>query len=97
MGAITGDTPTTKMSIEKMRRSWEGGNRSRTMAREMTEFSPMVLKTLKRFVTETVLPRGPSEQQGRALRDLAAVRDSVDAAEATAAVKGKRKPKYQDW
>jgi len=67
------------------------------MAREMTEFSPMVLKTLKRFVTETVLPRGPSEQQGRALRDLAAVRDSVDAAEATAAVKGKRKPKYQDW
>jgi hypothetical protein len=56
-----------------------------------------VLKTLKRFVTETVLPRGPSEQQGRALRDLNAVRESVDAAEATAAVKEKRKPKYQDW
>jgi enoyl-CoA hydratase len=67
------------------------------MAREMTEFSPQVLKTLKRFVTETVLPRGPSEQQGRALRELNTVRDSVDAAEATAAVKEKRKPKYQDW
>jgi enoyl-CoA hydratase len=31
------------------------------MAREMTEFSPLVLKTLKRFVTEGVLPQGPSE------------------------------------
>src|SRR5438477_2435398 len=67
------------------------------MAREMTEFSPLVLKTLKRFVTETVLPRGPSEHSGRALRDLGAVRESVDAAEATAAVKDKRKPRYQDW
>jgi enoyl-CoA hydratase/carnithine racemase len=67
------------------------------MAREMTEFSPQVLKTLKRFVTETVLSRGPSEQQGRALRELNAVRESVDAAEATAAVKEKRKPRYQDW
>src|SRR5678815_237865 len=37
MGAITGETPTTKISIEKMRRNSEGGNRSRTTAREMTD------------------------------------------------------------
>lgn len=67
------------------------------MAREMTEMSPMVLKTLKRFVTETVLPRGPSEQSGRAQRSLVAVKEDVDAAEAIAAVKEKRKPKYQSW
>jgi enoyl-CoA hydratase/carnithine racemase len=67
------------------------------MAREMAEFSPLVLKTLKRFVTETVLPKGPSEHSGRAQRDLMAVRESVDAAEATAAVKEKRKANYKDW
>jgi enoyl-CoA hydratase/carnithine racemase len=67
------------------------------MAREMTEFSPMVLKTLKRFVTETVLPKGPSEYSGRAQRSLVAVRENEDAVEAIAAVKEKRKPKYKSW
>jgi enoyl-CoA hydratase/carnithine racemase len=67
------------------------------MAREMTEFSPQVLKTLKRFVTETVLPRGPSEAFGRANRELTAIRDSADAKEAVTAIKDKRKPNYQDW
>jgi enoyl-CoA hydratase len=67
------------------------------MAREMTEFSPMVLKTLKRFVTETVLPKGPSELSGRAQRSLVAVRENEDAVEAIAAVKEKRKPKYKSW
>jgi enoyl-CoA hydratase/carnithine racemase len=67
------------------------------MAREMTEFSPLVLKTLKRFVTETVLPQGPSEQSGRAQRSLVAVRENEDAVEAIAAVKEKRKPRYKSW
>ncbi len=67
------------------------------MAREMAEFSPLVLKTLKRFVTESVLPHGPSEQSGRAQRSLVAVRENEDAAEAIAAVKEKRKPKYKSW
>jgi enoyl-CoA hydratase len=61
------------------------------MAREMTEFSPLVLKTLKRFVTEGVLAQGPSEQSGRAQRALHEVKESEDAAEARAAVKQKRK------
>ena len=65
------------------------------MAREMAEFSPLVLKTLKRFVTEGVLPQGPSEQSGRAQRALTEVKESEDAAEATAAVKEKRRAVYK--
>jgi enoyl-CoA hydratase len=65
------------------------------MAREMAEFSPLVLKTLKRFVTEGVLAQGPSEQSGRAQRTLYEVKESEDAAEATAAVKEKRKAVYK--
>src|SRR4029079_4134401 len=28
---------------------------------ELADFAPLVLQTIKRFVTETVLPKGPSE------------------------------------
>jgi enoyl-CoA hydratase/carnithine racemase len=65
------------------------------MAREMAEFSPLVLKTLKRFVTEGVLAQGPSEQSGRAQRALHEVKESEDAVEATAAVKEKRRAVYK--
>jgi enoyl-CoA hydratase/carnithine racemase len=65
------------------------------MAREMAEFSPLVLKTLKRFVTEAVLAQGPSEQSGRAQRALHEVKESEDAAEASAAVKEKRKAVFK--
>ena len=36
-------------------------------------------------------------QEGRAQRSLVAVRENEDAAEAIAAVKEKRKPKYKSW
>jgi len=65
------------------------------MAREMTEFSPLVLKTLKRFVTEGVLAHGPSEQSGRAQRALHEVKESEDAGEAASAVKEKRKAVFK--
>jgi enoyl-CoA hydratase/carnithine racemase len=65
------------------------------MAREMAEFSPLVLKTLKRFVTDGVLAQGPSEQSGRAQRQLHEVKESEDAIEATAAVKEKRRAVYK--
>src|SRR5882757_3741895 len=65
------------------------------MAREMTEFSPLVLKTLKRFVTEGVLAHGPSEQSGRAQRALYEVKESEDAEEARSAVKEKRKAAFK--
>jgi enoyl-CoA hydratase/carnithine racemase len=65
------------------------------MAREMTEFSPLVLKTLKRFVTDGVLAQGPSEQSGRAQRALHEVKESEDAEEAKLAVKEKRKAAFK--
>jgi enoyl-CoA hydratase len=65
------------------------------MAREMADFSPLVLKTLKRFVTEGVLALGPSEQSGRAQRALHEVKESEDADEARSAVKEKRKAAFK--
>jgi enoyl-CoA hydratase len=64
------------------------------MARQMTTYSPVVLRTLKRFVTEGVLPQGPSERMARANRDLLTVRESDDAREAVTAFKEKRKPRF---
>ncbi len=66
-----------------------------SMAREMAGFSPLVLKTLKRFVTDGVLAQGPSEQSGRAQRALHEVKESEDAGEAWSAVKEKRKAVYK--
>jgi enoyl-CoA hydratase len=65
------------------------------MAREMATFSPLVLKTLKRFVTDGVLAQGPSEQSGRAQRALHEVKESEDAEEAKLAVKEKRKAAFK--
>lgn len=65
------------------------------MAREMAEFSPLVLKTLKRFVTDGVLAQGPSEQSGRAQRALYEVKESEDAEEARLAVKERRKAAFK--
>src|SRR3979490_3315099 len=65
------------------------------MARELAEFSPLVVKTLKRFVTDGVLAQGPSEQSGRAQRALHKVKESEDAEEARSAVKEKRKAAFK--
>jgi enoyl-CoA hydratase len=65
------------------------------MARELAGFAPLVLSTIKRFVTEEVLPQGPSERMGRANRALARVRESADQQEGIAAFKEKRKPHYR--
>jgi enoyl-CoA hydratase/carnithine racemase len=65
------------------------------MAREMATFSPLVLKTLKRFVTDGVLAQGPSEQSGRAQRALHEVKESEDAEEAKLAVKERRKAAFK--
>lgn len=64
-------------------------------AHELSGFAPLVLKTIKRFVTETVMPRGPSEQMARAMVDLLTVRDSEDGQEGARAFKEKRTPKFK--
>jgi len=65
------------------------------LARELAGFAPLVLSTIKRFVTEGVLPHGPSERLGRAQRDLARVRESEDGREGVLAFKEKRAPRYR--
>ncbi len=62
-------------------------------ARKLAAMAPMVLATLKRFVGE-VLPKGPTEQAGRALAATEAVWASDDYREGLAAYKGKRPPEY---
>lgn len=64
------------------------------MARELATFAPLVLRTLKRFVVDDVMPQGPSEKMGRAMRDLGMVRDSQDGQEGARAFKEKREPKW---
>lgn len=64
------------------------------MAQELATFAPLVLRTLKRFVTEGVLAQGPSERMARATRDLAMVRESADSLEGKTAFREKRKPRY---
>ena len=63
-------------------------------AEEMTHSAPLVLRTLKRFVNQYVLPKGPSERMAEALRQLKVVNESNDSKEGVAAFKEKRKPVY---
>jgi enoyl-CoA hydratase len=65
------------------------------MARQLAGFAPLVLRTIKRFVTDGVIPQGPAERLGRAQRDLTGVRDSEDGREAARAFREKRAPRYQ--
>lgn len=63
-------------------------------AAELAEYAPLVLRTLKRFVTEHVLPQGPSELMAAAQRDLQIVATSEDIQEGRAAWREKRPPHY---
>jgi enoyl-CoA hydratase len=68
--------------------------RALAMARELAGFSPLVLKTLKRFVVQEVMPKGPSERMAHAKRQLDVVRESADAKEAATAFREKRAPHW---
>lgn len=68
--------------------------RALELAREVAGYAPLVLKTLKRFIVNDVMPIGPSERSGRAMRDLRAVSDSDDGREGALAFKEKRAPRW---
>lgn len=63
-------------------------------AAELAEHAPLVLRTLKRFVTGQVLPQGPSELMALAHRDLQDVQTSDDIKEGRAAWREKRPPRF---
>lgn len=63
-------------------------------ALKLSKASPLVLKTLKRFITRDVLPQGPSELMARTIRELNIVRESDDQKEGVQAFREKRQPVY---
>lgn len=64
------------------------------MAQRLARMAPLVLSTLKRFVTRDVMPRGPAEDMARVIRELGVVRDSHDIEEGRQAFREKRAPVY---
>jgi enoyl-CoA hydratase/carnithine racemase len=65
------------------------------LAGKIIDLAPLALATMKRFVTGHILPKGPSELAALCGAELAAVRDSADAAEGARAFRERRKPRYQ--
>ena len=65
------------------------------LAEKVVELAPLALATMKRFVNDGVLPKGPAELAARHGAELAAVRNSADAAEGVRAFRERRKPRYQ--
>lgn len=64
-------------------------------AQALASSAPLVLRTLKRFVNQQVLPRGPSEQMADTLRQLKEVNEGLDALEGRNAFREKRAPQFQ--
>jgi enoyl-CoA hydratase len=65
------------------------------LAEKIVDLAPLALATMKRFVNDGVLPKGPAELAARYGAELAAVRNSADAEEGVRAFKERRKPRYQ--
>jgi len=57
--------------------------------------APLVMGMLKRFIRNSVMPKGPSEQAGIARRDLLAISRSEDQEEGGRAFREKRKPVFK--
>ena len=62
---------------------------------KMVDLAPLALATMKRFVNDHLLPKGPAELAARFGAELATVRNSADAAEGVRAFREKRKPRYE--
>jgi enoyl-CoA hydratase/carnithine racemase len=64
-------------------------------ARILRDSAPLVMGTLKRFVRNSVINKGPSEQAGIARRDLLGISRSEDQKEGGKAFREKRKPVFK--
>lgn len=64
------------------------------IARTIAARAPLVMRSMKQFVTDHVLVKSPSEILGRTTRDLTAVRTSDDAAEGKRAMAEGRAPEF---
>jgi enoyl-CoA hydratase len=65
------------------------------MAEQIVGLAPLALSAMKRFVNDGVLPKGPAELAASYGAELAAVRNSEDAAEGVRAFREKRRPRYR--
>jgi enoyl-CoA hydratase len=65
------------------------------LAEKIVDLAPLALSAMKRFVNDGVLPKGPAELAARYGAELAAVRNSAEAAESVRAFKEKRRPRYE--
>jgi enoyl-CoA hydratase len=64
------------------------------VARELAAMAPLVMTTMKRFVTRDILPVGPTERFGRYRREAEIVAKSEDCAEGFASYREKRAPVF---
>ncbi len=67
---------------------------AREYATVLRDSAPIVLRTVKRFVRDTVVARGPSELQALARRELLSISRSEDQKEGGRAFREKRKPVF---
>ncbi|MGH6720081.1 MAG: enoyl-CoA hydratase/isomerase family protein [Alphaproteobacteria bacterium] len=68
---------------------------ARAMATTLAGHAPLVVAMLKRFVAESILPKGPSEHAGMARREIGRVMASADAKEGVAAAIAARPPRFE--
>lgn len=64
------------------------------MADEIAGMAPLVIRTIKSFVSQ-IIPPSPSEQYARTLQQLEAIRNSEDLKEGQKAFKEKRPPRFE--